>query len=88
MVKLTGVVSTSKVIGSILLAGDQLLGVEQLPVGTSADLINHSGLEVQEDTAGDVLPSTSLREEGVEGIVATTNSLVTWHLQGRGDLAC
>jgi len=27
-----------------------------------------------------VLASTSLREEGVERIVATTNGLITWHL--------
>ena len=34
-----GVVSTSVVVGSIFLAGDQLLGVEQLAVGASADLV-------------------------------------------------
>jgi len=34
-----GVVATGVVVGSILLAGDQLLGVEQLPVGASAHLI-------------------------------------------------
>merc|ERR1711966_538193 len=40
-----GVVTTGEVVGGILLAGDQLLGVEQLTVGTSADLIDHGGLE-------------------------------------------
>ena len=34
-----GVVATGVVVGSILLAGDQLLGVEELTVGTSPDLI-------------------------------------------------
>ena len=34
-----GVVTTSVVVGSILFAGDQLLGVEQLTVGSGADLI-------------------------------------------------
>jgi hypothetical protein len=27
-----------------------------------------------------VLPRTSFTEKGVEGIISTTNSLVTWHL--------
>eukprot|EP00983_Pelagomonas_calceolata_P034589 1083909-Pelagomonas_calceolata.AAC.3 len=73
----------TKVVGSILLAGDQLLGVEQLAVGARADLVNHSGLQVQEDGAGHVLASTSLGEEGVEGIIATTNGLVGGHLPVR-----
>jgi hypothetical protein len=30
-----------------------------------------------------VLSSTSLREEGVESIIATANSLVGWHLSVR-----
>ena len=34
-----GVVTTGVVIGSILLAGDKLLGVEQLAVGASTDLV-------------------------------------------------
>ena len=34
-----GVVTTSIVVGSILLASDELLRVEELAVGTSADLI-------------------------------------------------
>ena len=34
-----GVVTSGVVVGSIFLAGNQLLGVEQLPIGTSADLV-------------------------------------------------
>ena len=34
-----GVVTTCVVVGSILLATDHLLGVEELAIGTSADLI-------------------------------------------------
>jgi hypothetical protein len=34
-----GVVTTSVVVGSVFLAGDELLWVEQLPVGTSSYLI-------------------------------------------------
>jgi hypothetical protein len=54
--------------------------VEQLSVGTSADFVNDGGLQVEEDASWDVLAGTSLREEGVEGIIATTDGLVGWHL--------
>mmetsp|Transcript_63511 Transcript_63511/g.105937 ORF Transcript_63511/g.105937 Transcript_63511/m.105937 type:complete len:411 (+) Transcript_63511:505-1737(+) len=74
-----GVVTTGVVVGGILLAADQLLRVEQLAVGTSTNLVNHSGLQVQEDTPRHVLASTSLGEEGVEGIVLNTDGLVRWH---------
>jgi len=50
-----GVVTTSVVVGGIFLAGDQLFGVEQLAVGSGADLIDNSGLQIQEDGTGDVL---------------------------------
>jgi len=80
-----GVVTTGEVVGGILLSGDELLGVEQLSVGASADLINDGGLQVEEDAAGNVLASTSLGEEGVESIIATTDGLVGWHLTVRLD---
>ena len=37
-------------------------------------------LQVQEDAAGDVLAGTSLREEGVESVVAAADGLVAGHL--------
>jgi len=80
-----GVVTTGEVVGGILLTGDELLGVEELAVGASADLIDDGGLEIEEDSAGDVLASTSLREEGVESIVATTDGLIGGHLTVRLD---
>ena len=89
-----GVVAAGEVVGRVLLAGDELLGVEQLAVGTGADLVDHSGLQIEEDSAGDVLASTSLAEEGVEGVVTATDGLVGGHLQEREragqiqDLAC
>lgn len=73
--------ATGKVVGGVLLAADQLLGVEQLPVGARADLVHHGGLQVQEDAAGHMLASARLREEGVEGVVTASNSLVGRHLQ-------
>merc|ERR1711977_585065 len=73
------------IVGCILLAGDELLGVVELAVSTGADLIDHGRLEVEEDGARDVLASTSLGEEGVEGVVTTTDGLVGRHLAIRLD---
>merc|ERR1712019_230176 len=80
-----GVVTTGVVIGGVLFARDKLLGVVQLAVGASADLIDHSWLQVHVHSAGHVLASTSLREEGVEGIIATTDGFVRGHLAVRLD---
>jgi len=80
-----GVVTTGEVVGGILLTGDELLWVEELSVGTSADLIDDGWLEIEEDASWDVLSSTSLGEEGVEGIITTTDGLVRWHLSIRLD---
>ena len=68
------------VVGGVLLAGDELLGVEQLPVGPGPDLVNHGGLEVHKHSPGHVLPRPSLREEGVEGVIASPDGLVAGHL--------
>jgi hypothetical protein len=75
-----GVVTTGVVVGSIFLTGDQLVRVEELTVGTGAALVDGGGLKVEEDRARDVLASTSLREEGVESVVATANGFVGRHL--------
>jgi hypothetical protein len=48
------VVTTSVVVGSILLAGDHLLRVEKTAVGTSANLINHVWLEIAVDSTWDI----------------------------------
>jgi len=80
-----GVVATGIVVGGILLARNQLLGVVELAVGTSADLIADRGLEIDHDTTGNMLACTSLGEEGVEGVVAAANSLVGRHLAIRLD---
>jgi len=75
-----GVVSSGEVVGGIFLSGDELLRVEELSVGSSSDLIDNGGLEIEEDGSGDVLTGTSLREEGVESIVSSSNGLVGGHL--------
>jgi len=80
-----GVVTSGEVVSSILFTRDELLWVEELSVGTGSDLIDDSWLEIEEDASWDVLSSTSLGEEGVEGIITTTDGLVRWHLSIRLD---
>ena len=75
-----GVVTSGEVVGGILLTGDELLWVEQLSVGSGSDLIDNGWLEIEEDGSWDMLSSTSLGEEGVEGIITTTDGFVGWHL--------
>ena len=43
-------------------------------------LTDHSGLEIHEHSTGNMLASSSLAEEGVEGVVTTTDGLVRGHL--------
>ena len=75
--------ATGEVIGGILLAGDQLLRMEQLTVRTRADLIDHRRLQVDEDTSRNVLASARLGEEGVERVITATDRLVARHLAVR-----
>jgi hypothetical protein len=75
-----GVVTSGEVVGGIFLSGDELLWMEELSVGTSSNFINDSWFQVEEDTSWDVLAGTSLGEEGVEGIITTTDGLVRGHL--------
>jgi hypothetical protein len=80
-----GVVTTSIVIGCVLLARDQLLWVVELTVGTGAYLVDDGWLKIQVDATWNVLASASLGEEGVERIVTASNGLVGWHLAIRLD---
>jgi len=80
-----GVVTTSVVVSGILFSSDQLLRVEQLSVGSGTDLINNCGLEIEEDSTRYVLSSSSLREEGVERVITTSDGLVRRHLTIRLD---
>jgi hypothetical protein len=43
-------------------------------------MILTGGLQVQENSTGHMLAGTSLAEEGVEGIIPSSNSFVTRHL--------
>jgi len=75
-----GVMSSGEVVGGIFLSGDELLWMEELSVGTGSNLIDNGWLEIEEDGSWDVFTSTSLGEEGVEGIVTTTDGFIGWHL--------
>lgn len=59
--------TTGIVVGSILLAAHQQLGVEELTVATSADLVNRRGVEVDKQSSGNVLSIAGLGEEGLKG---------------------
>jgi len=80
-----GVMTTCVIVGSILLSGDELFGMEQLTVSASADLIDYGWLEIDEDSPWDVFTGSGLTEEGVEGVISTSNGLVTGHLSIRLD---
>ena len=67
------------------LAGDKLLGMEELSVGSGPHFIDNSGLQIQEDAPRDVLAGSSLAEEGVEGVVSSSDGLVGRHLSIRLD---
>jgi len=75
-----GVMSSGEVVGGVLFTGDELLGVEQLSVGSGSYLINNGGLEIEEHASGHVLACTGLGEEGVEGVVTATDRLIGRHL--------
>lgn len=62
-----GVVATGVVVGGILLAADQQLGVEQLAVATSSDLVNGGRVEVDEEGSRDVFAIASLGKERLVG---------------------
>ena len=74
-----GVVTASVVVGSILLAADQLLGVEQLAVGAGSDLVDDGGLQVNEDCTRNVFSGASFGEEGGEAIVDLVGRLFGGH---------
>ena len=80
-----GVVSTSVVVGGILLASDELFRVEQLVVGSSPYFIDNGGFQVEEDSTGHVFSSSSFAEEGVEGVITASDGLVRGHLAIRLD---
>jgi plasmid stability protein len=80
-----GVVSSCEVVRSIFLAGDELLWVLELSVSAGSDLIDYGRLEIDEDSARDVLACACFGEEGVECVVTASDGLVGRHLAVRLD---
>ena len=56
-----------------------------MSVGSSSDFINDGGFQIKEDGSGDVFSSSSFTEEGVEGIISSSDGFVGWHLSIRLD---
>lgn len=77
--------TTGVVVGRILLTGDQLLRVEELAVRSSSHLIHYGRFQVYKHCPRDVLSGACLAEEGVEGVVATSDGLIGWHVTIRLD---
>jgi hypothetical protein len=61
-----GIVTTSIVVGGILLSADEKLGVEELAVSTGADLVDRGRVKVDEDGSGNMLATAGLSEEGLK----------------------
>ena len=53
--------------------------MKQLAVGSNPNFINDCGLKVHKDSPGHMLAAASLREEGVEAVIAATGLLVRGH---------
>ncbi len=58
--------TTSIVVGGILLAAHQQLRVEELAVAAGADLVNGRGVEVDKQSSGNVLAIARLGEESLK----------------------
>ena len=70
------VVTTGVVVGSILLAADQELGVEKLTVGAGTDLVDGRRVKIDEEGARDIFAVARLGEEGIIGPALAGNGRV------------
>ena len=68
------------IIGSIFLACDEVLRVENLEAGASVNVINDCVFQVYKICLGHMLASTCLTEEVVKKVISSPNGLVTWHM--------
>lgn len=57
------------VVGCVFFARDEAIGVEELAIAAGSDLVDHCGLEVEEDGSGDVFPRSMFLEEGLCPII-------------------
>ncbi|KAH0458806.1 hypothetical protein IEQ34_011620 [Dendrobium chrysotoxum] len=59
--------ATSKVVGCIFFAADELLRMEELAVASGPHLINNSWFQIYKNSSGNMFPCSSLTEEGDAG---------------------
>ena len=78
-----GVVAPGVVVGSVLLSVDQLLRMVKLTVSSNSGLVNDSWLQVNEDSSWNMIATSSLGEEGLEGVIS--EGLVRGHMTIRLD---
>ena len=65
-----GVVAPGVVVGGVLLSVDQLLRMVKLTVSSNSGLVNDSWLQVNEDSSWNMIATSSLGEEGLEGVIS------------------
>lgn len=59
------VMAAGIVVGSVFLAAQQKLGVVELAIGSSTDLVDRGGIQIDEDGAWHVFAASSLGKEGL-----------------------
>ena len=52
--------------------------MEELTVGSDANLVNDSWLQVHKHSSGNMFTRASLREEGVEAVISSGRCLLIW----------
>jgi len=72
--------TTGEVVGGIFFATDELFRVEELTVSTGSDFVNDGWFQIYEDGAWNMLSGTGFAEERVEGVISSSNGLVSGHL--------
>jgi len=75
-----GVMTSGKVVGRVLFARNELLRMEELPVGARTNFIDNGGFEVDHDAPRHMFASSCFGKKRVEGIVSASDSLVRRHL--------
>jgi hypothetical protein len=65
------IMAASIVVRSVLLAADELVGMEELGVSASANFVDNRGLQVDHDGTGNVFARTSLAEKGLKALIVT-----------------
>ncbi|KAF4374689.1 hypothetical protein F8388_020210 [Cannabis sativa] len=65
--------ATGEVVGSIFFAANELLWMEKLAVCSGPHLVNNCWLQINKHGTWNVLSGASFTEEGVEGIISSSD---------------